>query len=505
MRRAFSRPQFRSEHGIALPLTLGVMLTLTISVTAMLEFSSANARSSSLSVSRQNVASIAEDGFNRALSVIAANPTNAGPVTGSAAGYPYGGSVTWTGAKNGNVWTVSATATARNPTGPDASPVSKTVAAELDMTEDVGAWNFVYVKPISGTCLYFQNAFRMESPLYVDGDLCLKNESVYAGPRLYVKGKIQTENFATVGTPAAAIPTVSVKDNTPAPSGCRYTTSGSFVVPCTTSPRVYANVFNTTVPDVTKPPVDLAARYAEAAPNSTARNHRCYAASKSQLQAMNSKIGDYWSASYAGAGFSGASNRLDDNTSRDSGIGVVDLLPPYAYDCRLHNADGTELGRVAWTPGVPGTLTVSGIMFFDGDITPSSSTRAVVEGEGVIYANNKIVIQNNTWLCGVADCGDSWNPNSEPKHVLFLIAGYSGVPAIEIKSDAKLQGGLYAVGGLKVSNGAMVHGPAIANELDAENLADFNPWPWFVDLPDGAPSDGAALTTLTLRRGSWRN
>lgn len=489
---------------MALPLTLAVMLSLTISVTSVVQFSSANARTARVGASDQNAASIAEDGFNRAVSVIAANPTSAGPVTGTATDSPSGGSVTWTGTKSGNVWTVSATATVRNPTGPDAGALSKTVAAELDMTADVGAWNFVYAKPISGSCLLFQNAFRMESPLYVDGNFCLKNESVYAGPRLYVKGTIQTEDFATVGTLTGPIPAVSVKNNSPASSGCRYTTSGLFILPCTALQKVHAASFNTTVPDVTKPPVDLAARYSEAAPNSTARNHRCYAASRSNLEAMNSKIGENWSTTHAGAGFSGGSNRFDNDTSRNSSIGIVDLLPAYAYDCRVYKADGTELGRVAWAPGTPGTLTVDGIVFFDGDINPSSSKQAVVNGEGVIYANNKIVIQNNTWLCGVADCGDSWNPNSEPKHVLFLISGYSGHPSFEIKADAKLQGGIYAVGGLKVSNGAMVHGPAIANELEAENLADFNPWPWFTSLPDGAPSNGAAVTMLTLRQGSWR-
>jgi hypothetical protein len=38
--------------------------------------------------------------------------------------------------------------------------------------------------------------------------------------------------------------------------------------------------------------------------------------------------------------------------------------------------------------------------------------------------------------------------------------------------------------------------------LEAENGADFNPWPWFTDLPDGAPSNGAA--TVTLKLGTWQ-
>jgi hypothetical protein len=193
---------------------------------------------------------------------------------------------------------------------------------------------------------------------------------------------------------------------------------------------------------------------------------------------------------------------MDDNTTRDSSVGSIDLLPDVSWSCTQRAADGSVLGAVTWTYGVPGTLTVSGTFFVDGNIEAANSRKAVVNGEGTLYANNRIIIQNNVWLCGTSDCGSSWSPNAEPKHVLFLVAGSSSVPALEIKSDAKFQGGLYSVGGTKISNGAMVHGPVVANELEAENGADFNPWPWFTDLPDGAPSTGA--TTMTLKQGTWR-
>ena len=116
--------------------------------------------------------------------------------------------------------------------------------------------------------------------------------------------------------------------------------------------------------------------------------------------------------------------------------------------------------------------------------------------------NNKIVIESNSWLCGTADCGLSWERNLDSPHLLFLIAGHAGHPAIEVKSDAKFQGGLYAVGGLKVSNHGLVLGPAIADHVEAENGADFNQWPWLTSLPDGAPSD--RTPSLTLKPGSWR-
>jgi hypothetical protein len=469
---------------MALPLALGILLALTISVTTVIQFASASGRSANLSYAEQNVRAIAEDGYNRAVSLVAASPTSTTPVSGSASGYPGGGSASWTATRSGDLWTITGSGSAPNPTGPDSAPLTHSVEAQLEVTTEVGAWNFVYVKPTAGSCLLFQNAFRMDSPLYVDGNFCLKNEASYQGPRLYVKGTIQTENTASVGTSTTAVPTVSVKDNAPTASGCRFTTVGVFVLPCTALHRVWATNFNTTVPEVTKPPVDLAARYSDAEPGSTSRGHTC---TSSNLSKVSSKF---------------TSNTMDDNTTRNNSVGTVDLLPDVSWSCTQKRADGSVLGSVSWVYGNPGTLTVSGTFFVDGDLTTSNSRKAVVNGEGTIYANNKIVIQNNTWLCGTVDCGTSWSPNAEPKHVLFLVAGYDLHPAIDVKSDSKFQGGLYSVGGTKISNGAMVHGPVVANELEAENGADFNPWPWFTDLPDGAPSNGVA--TVTLKTGTWR-
>lgn len=395
------------------------------------------------------------------------------------------GRSTWSGTRSDDTWTVSATATVPNPTGPGASAVSNTVQAELELTRAPGAWNFVYVRPTPGTCLLFKNAFRMDAPLYVDGNFCLANEASYRGPRLYVKGTVQTENTASIGTLLAPVPAVSVKNNTPAASGCRYTSAGLFLLPCMALHRVFTDDFNTTVPDITKPPVYLDERYADAAPNSTARGHSCIS---SDLSRLNSKI---------------TSNRLDDNGVRDSSLGTIDLLPAVSYSCTVRAANGSVLGSVAWTYGSPGTLTVSGTVFLDGDIVPSQNRQAVVSGEGTIYANNKIVLQNDTTICGVADCGLSWSPNMEPPRLLFLVAGYAGHPAIELKSyGAKFQGGLYAVGGVKIQNGASMHGPVIADQPEAENSADFDPWPWFTDIPDGAPSNGG--TVVKLKPGSWR-
>jgi hypothetical protein len=495
---------------MALPLALGVMLALTASVTAVIQFASASSRSASYSLSDQNARAIAEDGLNRAAAIVAADPDRTTPVVGSASGYPQGGSVSWTGTKSGGLWTVTSVSSVPNPTGPDTAPLSHTVEAGFEEAFDTTPWNFVFVRPTPGTCLTFSNTFVMESPLYVDGNFCLQNSARYAGPRLYVKGTLTTANTATVGTAAARIPRVSVQNFSPSPSGCGYTSSlatpATFTLPCGDAHNVFATAFDTVVPAVPKPTFDLNAEYAAAAPGSTARNHRCYANSKRDLQAVNGLIGGNWSTARAGAGWAGASAWIDNNTMRDASLGVFNLMPrDVSYKCEVRDAYGMLLSSLAWTYGEPGALQISGAVYLDGDVR-IAQTNGVVDGSGWIYATRRITIEQQATLCGVPDCGSSWDPNMEPAHLVFLVSGHTGSGtnnwAVEVQNSAKFQGGLYATGGMFIGQSGMVHGPAVADQFEAHNTADFNPWPWLAILPDGAPATSA--TVFRMNPGSWR-
>lgn len=493
-RRAARRQQLgwsglRCERGFALPLALAIVLALTIAVSAVIKLSSANTRSASLGLALQDAKAVAEGGLNSAVAIIGAAPTTA-ILPDCTTWSPWitvasGEEVRWCGTYNSitKTWTVKGQGRVANPTGPAAAQV-RTVQAQLELVSDVGAWNFVWVRPAPGSCMQIKNAFVMEAPLYVVGCLQLENEARYAGPHLYVTGTIETKNTASVGTAAAPVPWVSVRNNAPAASGCRNPWSGPYVLPCGPSQRVWTNQFDSDVPEIQKPPADHNARYADAAPWDSTRGHSC---TSTNLAEVNSKL---------------TANTMDDNGVKDKSLGVFNLMPSVPYDCQQRAGDGTLLGRLQWTGTNPGTLTITGTFYIDGDLETANTKRGVVNGSGSIYVTNKIVLQSNSWLCGVADCGLSWDPNMDPPHLLFLYAGYDQHPAIEVKSDSKFQGGLYAVGGIKVSNNGYVHGPAVADQVEAENGADFNPWPWFVELPAGA--EGSGPPTLRLRPGSWR-
>src|SRR5687767_4884854 len=109
--------RLRSEEGMALAFALCVLLALTVSVTMVIQYASAGSRNASLNLNNENARAIAEDGFNRATAIIAANPTSTTPIYGSATNYPQGGSASWTGTRSGDVWTLRSTASVPNPTG----------------------------------------------------------------------------------------------------------------------------------------------------------------------------------------------------------------------------------------------------------------------------------------------------------------------------------------------------------------------------------------------------
>ena len=65
------RGRLSEEGGVALLVAIGVMLVLTITVTSVVSYSRASARSANLSSSGQDAYALAEAGINNAMSVIA--------------------------------------------------------------------------------------------------------------------------------------------------------------------------------------------------------------------------------------------------------------------------------------------------------------------------------------------------------------------------------------------------------------------------------------------------
>src|SRR5215210_6207686 len=213
------RRRLAAENGIALVMAVGILAFMSLTITGVIYFTSTNQRSSSYS--RAEVASIdfAEAGINNALAVLfdirnSSNLNNPNLLTPRTTPYSEG-SVTWKGALV-NVtgqplyWLVTATGNVKNPTGPNTNPVKRTLTMRVPLqspsltTPAMEVWNWIYTHRTGFTCdMSILQSVHVVSPLYVRGNLCLRNGAKIARGPLIVGGSLDQQNPQTsVGTSA---------------------------------------------------------------------------------------------------------------------------------------------------------------------------------------------------------------------------------------------------------------------------------------------------------------
>jgi hypothetical protein len=453
--------RLRDEGGLALVMAVGILAVLMIAGLTIVYYASSNARSSEYSADDARAVNLAEAGMNYARAVLWADSDPTSPTTLS--GGPLtveGGTVDYAGTYDPatKIWTLSGTGTYVNPTGGSA-PISRTVSSQVLVAYSTGldaAWGYLFAD--TSSCTLLENNLTIDAPIYVRGDLCMKNSAMVTGDLVQVRGTVQIENQASIGTSSVPVPQVRVG------GGCRYPWSGSFVTPCTSSQKVYRTIFSSTVPDIQKPPVDMAYWYANAKPGPA-------------------------SPSCTTGSFPG---QFDNNSTRDASNGTQYLFPTTAYDCQVKDASGNLLGRIAYTPGDPGTFIIEGVVFFDGKIEFQGNRNVVYQGRGSIYATDVIKIQNFVRLCAVAACDTTWNPD---QNLLLFVAGGTADDSFIIDNNTTFQGAVYVVNDFLQSNSVIVCGPVIAQELVIQNNTDN----CFVPFSTGVPGmPGTSTPTLSL-------
>jgi Tfp pilus assembly protein PilX len=485
----------RDDRGIALPMALGIMLILSISLVTVLELSSSSQRSSNISKSERTAFAVAEAGLNEAEAVLAnaSDPTSSSALPSSCGTQvpAEGGTFCYWGSMSGSTWTVNARSTVPNPSG--AAPLTHEVSQQVTVsvptatTADNPAWKYAYSDSPSG-CMDVNSSVQIKQPIYVRNDLCL-NSSVKilaAAGELNVGGKLTTNSSVEVGSLTAPMPVVRVGG-----AGCKYGSYGGlgYLWPCAPTHRVWATSQSQTLPTVSKPPVDLAYWYANAKPGPAAGNG-------------------------CGAGSTGSLPVFDtDGTMNNAAppLGAVNPMGSSAYDCIVMSGT-TTVGRLKWQPGSPGTLTIAGTIFFDRDMIMNGSQTSFVSGRGTIYSSGKIWLDSSVQLCGkwkssTGTCDwDTWDPDVD---MVTLVAGSgdSGLPSdtygIELASSVRFQGGLYSVGDTSLGSSVIQQGPIIARQIYMNSSVGTSNAP-YDNLTPGAPSGSPPAPTFTRVPGSWR-
>jgi hypothetical protein len=456
------------ERGIALVMSLGIMLVLLIALTTTISLTSSSARHANVSNAGEKAYALAESGVNNAIAVLAVNYPGTTNFPGDATLLPVrtttyaDGTVTWSGSLVQTAlgaqwpfeWRLTSTGTVDNPTGTGASEVSRTATAivpvVLPPTEDAGGasvLNFIYAY----TNIRFEQSVSVDTPVYATGNLTLGNTAMIAAAAatVAVGGNLTLENPQNeVGKSSARVPRVYVQGsctyrNQPTHSPCQWDTDNVYAL----GPG--ASQGGTTIPSTLLTQI----------PTLTC------------CTVPSSQIGFWYRYASPGPYFacvtsSGTVPVFDADTTINNSAGggaAQDLTPSgKAYSCT------TPGGRISWNGS--STLTIDGTVYIDGSAYISAGS-ATYTGIGTIVLSGTFLMANNTQMCANATCDpDTWDPNTR---ALVIVANGDGVgccgqsqvsagDSIEIKKG-NFQGGLIGNKNIAVGvTGANVVGPVIS-------------------------------------------
>jgi hypothetical protein len=459
-------------------MALGIMLSLTVSVTAVVQMSSASARGASFAFTGQEAMHTAEAGFNQATSIVATNPSSASALPACPPSEPPLDGVSWCGTKSGNVWTIQSTSRMANPTGPDGAAVSHTVQANFEVvtSTDLSAWQGVYTWSQNNEP-FMQDGAEIFTPMHLkpggNYPIEIKGTSRYMGEYLAIDGALTLLDTSSVGISGNVVNNVIVK------SGC------NSVSPCGSAQRVWPGTFSTTVPTLAKPTIDFTS------------------------MRLNAKPGPGTVGTGAGKwpnGCSWSSGSVPSFTS-----GTFNLMPSSSYECKVDtNGDGVLEGHLKWVAGTPGTLTVHGSIYADGGFT--LNRYGIVSGKAALYVGGNIMMQDtvNTALCGQADttpgrplCSSAWDPNTT-SNILMIYSKSTSDDAVDIKNSFEFQGGIYTDGRFTLQNDATFKGPLVAKTIQVKNQVDIQGFTTLTTPLPGVPGN-TSIPSLRLVPGSWRS
>jgi Tfp pilus assembly protein PilX len=468
------RQRLENESGIALVMAVGILAFLMITGSAVVFYAGSNTRSAEHSADNARALNAAEAGMNYARAILwnSSTPTSSSALPSSASPGQVtleGTTVKYWGSYDTatKVWTLYGSGTDTNPTGGTAQ-VARQASSQVLVSSTAAldpAWGYLFADTTS--CTLLQNSLEIDAPIYVRGDLCMKNSAMIVSDLVQVRGKVQIENSASIGTASVPVGQVYVG------GGCRFPWSGSYVTPCGTAQKVYRTIFSSTVPNLTKPPLDPPLSY-------------WYANAKPGPQAKICTTG-----SFPGS--------FDNDSTLNRSNGTQYLFTASAYDCQVKDGAGNVLGRIAYTPGTPGTFRLEGVVFFDGKLEFPGNRDVVYQGRGTIYATDEIKIQNHVRLCAVAACDTTWNPDV---NLLAFVAGATSDKGFLIENNTTFQGAIYIVNDFHQENSVIVCGPVIAQELVISNNTENCYVPFTTGAP-GMPGTSTATTTLTSVPGSF--
>jgi len=500
-------------------IALGVTVVLSMTVVTVIESARSNSRNATMSGGRASAYDLAEAGISNAMSILRVPTNNALDKyvfctdSGSLPTLPCkrtdtysSGKVIWYGTLYQNAaagtayWDLFSTGYVRNPYG--GADYQKTIRATIPVvpvtTQPLNnpSWNYIFSRAtgsgvaLSGCDMTLQNSVNVTSPLYVMGNLCLKNTAKISKGPLIVKGSMdlqQSNNQA--GAAGADLNEAHIG------RGCRYL-SQSLHNPCVygagggtgTHDNVWATILDGSPPAVTPPSVQWNDWYLNGSPGPY---YSCAAP-----QAGDPPNPSFLFDSPVGVASDTDANKL---AYKNDNQGVANLTPGSSYQCKTVN------GEISWDYASK-VLTLNGTIFLDGSAKVDIGGVVRYKGQATIYTSGTVLVKN-TQLCGYssgASCTfGSWDST---KDLLGFVANGNGsVPAdnqvpggdgVQFVS-AYFQGAVYATNIVDIGTTSTVDGPLDGSTviLGQSSTSTFN---GFTFVPVGMPGNPTVYALAQL-------
>jgi Tfp pilus assembly protein PilV len=496
------RLRLRDESGFSLVFTLLTILVTSITLTAAIQYTTSNSRSSSRSKADQVAYALAEAGLANGAAVLSkpsnnaldtnvlpsSEPSSSNPAHANYISQYEGGTVKWWGVLTGHQWLIHGLGIVTDPTG-RTSPVRREVTSTIRIMPSLSqalnnnAWNYMFAKGTANACdVTFENSVQVDSSLYILGDLCFLNSAAIVeapgtdATNLYVGQHIHFGGTGSVGTSSDRIFQAQIG----ASPGCRVGnpapgTAGETWSTCGSGTRVHAGSILTGALPGEGPTADFTFWYANAKPGpKQACDPRDDAGTPPTFEAVGSTT-----MSPAAGPYSSGSFNLTPNTS---------------YTCRYYDIAPNEndlLGELSWN-NTTKVLTVRGVVFIDGSAYISNNTVNRYDGLATLYLSGTFRIDGNAQLCGGIAGGNcdfsAWDPNADNLGIIANGTDVSGYGVL-LQNSARFQGSIYATYAVLLENSTQYDGPMVAGTFKLENNIQTHEFPTIISVPVGWPGN----------------
>lgn len=523
---------------MALVMAVGIMFILSLTLTSVIYYTSSTSRDASRNHAGQKAYALAEAGLNNGVAQIAShyydssgtanNPTVAGDQSWINSGWvttqqqqspasatactsssscmqwsgiwcptPYSGSTACTtlpspDSTTKGTWVISAKGIVPNPTGPAATPVTRTLTASVDVSHDPkpsSIWQWMY----GGVSTTIGQSAIVKAPLWVRGSLYLQQSGAIEQPQTTPP---TTGNRLVVGYDRTGVTTGGNLDLTSMNNQGHVGGDGSNSPPANTW-LSEAHLSGSCVGSCSGK-VWVTGGLSASAPTERFPADTLQAADWQDRYA-NASPGPYHSCA-GGPAFdkNGVPNGLNGDAAAFNLIGssyncTIDANNYISYDATTH------------------VLRARGTIYFDGDLTVNGSASYV--GIANIYASGTIAFGTGSTLCakpsGSTCDWSGWNPSydptTNPNASMLILAARSLNGGTSITGqNTKFQGGLYGQTSVVVGGGsptAGIQGPIISPGTIVIGQGAGSTFPLASNLAPGYPLDPYKLGPLKNRTG----